>query len=418
MNPLPCLVFADDGDWIVFAPLSRLVLRTNRSGAERFHEFLDHGPEGDEAAVEDTSFAPTRLSIALSNLCEQRCVYCYGMPTHSNTSRLDPRACYKGLQLVANNAAAAGVTMDVHFHGVGEPTAVWPLFADAVNMVDEVADHFGVQARTNLCTGGQLEPDQASWIADRLNGIQISVDGPPDIHNEQRPRRDGQDSLARPLALARDVVERRKRLTIKATVTDKSVGRMVEIVDFVAREVGPVQLDLGMMFAPPWVNGSRCRPPQWQDFVSGFAKAVDRGKELGVVVAHPSISLEMLAGPSPSASDMHFCLTPPGVVTAFYDVPRERGNDPRLGVYGHFDELKGNLIIDHQRRRKLAHTAVDKRCEPCPCRVACYGPGGVKGRMPEDDAVLDQVCRARVGVLKELLRRRVPKPAITQEKNA
>ena len=195
----------------------------------------------------------------------------------------------------------------------------------------------GVTAHLDLCTGGQVTAKRAEWIAAHFDSVQVSIDGPADVHNRQRPRADGRDSLAGPLRLARAVKAAGKRLCVKAIVTAATVGRMAEIVDFVAREIGRARLDLGMMFAPPWVRPDAAAPPEWREFVAGFGKALDRGAELGVRVQHPSISWETLAAVQGPRAARHFCLAPPNVVTSFFDVPEEGSAAPQLGAYGWYD---------------------------------------------------------------------------------
>lgn len=405
MRAPECLVFPDGAEWIVFAPASRLVLRTDARAAARFRNLPDGSPP---AELPERTFAPTQISITVTNACAQCCVYCYGSPAHHNHAVLDLDFCRCGADLVAGHAAAADRPLSAVFHGVGEPTFDWPCFSGCVAAVEAAAARAGVPAHLDLCTGGQVEPWQAAHIASHFSRVQVSIDGPADIQNRQRPRRDGRDALVRPLALARTVRAAGKRVAVKATVTSASVERLDELVELVASELGPVRLDLGMMFAPPWVHAAEAAAPEWTDFVAGFGRALDRGAALGVEVGHPTISWQTLAAPPELPVATHFCLAPPDIVTAFFDIPREGAAPPRLGAYGRFDRARGEIVLDDARRRELERSQALPECMACGCRAACLGQGGVKGRMPSDVRPLGPVCQARLGVLKELLRRAVP----------
>jgi sulfatase maturation enzyme AslB (radical SAM superfamily) len=413
-----CLVFPDEQDWIVFAPLSRLLMRTNATVAERFQTFVDEGefpgePSSPVIPPEDETFAPTHVTIACTNQCAQKCVYCYGTPAHRNQSRLDPDFCRAAMRFVGKRAAGHQQTTHVIFHGVGEPTLVWPLFSECVGIVRQVEREFGLRFRLSLCTGGQVSEAKAQWIAREFDEVQVSLDGPSEIQNLQRPRRDGRDALAEPLALCQTVLGLGKRLRIRTTVTSLSVNRLVEIVEFVAREVGPARLDFGYMFTLPWINGCGVQSPPWENFVTQFGRALDRGIELGVRVRHPDVSLQTFGHQRPNLVAGHFCLAPPSIVTAFYDVPVEGDANPRLGAYGWYDPDSRSIHLDHEKRKQLEGRELFAKCFDCPCSVSCLGPGGVKGRMSGPMEGDQPACQTRIGVLKEILRRAVPRPKTT-----
>ena len=412
-GPAPrCLVFADGDDWIVFGPRSLLALRVNAAAAQRFRDLPDPGPPRPAPRPEpgDGWLPPSCVTIACGNRCAQRCVYCYGAPVHDSRAVIEPQFVAAALALAARAAAVRAEPLRVIFHGVGEPTQAWRRFAECVELAHAVPRRHGVAARLDLCTGGQLSPARAAWVAERFDGVQVSIDGPADVQNRQRPRRDGRDALSAPLRLARAASAAGRRVCVKATVTAATVERMVEIVELVAREVGPVRLDLGMAFTPRWVRPEEAASPPWPAFVAGFAAALDRGAALGVRVAHPSVSWDTLAGEHGGAAAPHFCLAPPDIVTAFFDVPREGAAPPGLGAYGRWDRARGTIVFDHEKRRRLEAEQAPAVCLECACAAACLGPGGVKGRMPDESAPLGAVCQARLGVLRELLRRAVPRP--------
>ncbi|HUJ10664.1 MAG TPA: radical SAM protein [Verrucomicrobiae bacterium] len=410
-----CLVFPDGDDWIVYAPVSHLVLRSNEAGAQRFRGFVDVGSNlGEPSAPPEPSrdelgFPPTNVTIMTSNMCGQRCVYCYGTPAHANRSVLNQEFCRVALELMATRAREARQPVRAFFHGVGEPTFAWTCFQECVGIVRETGDRSGVPTFLRLCSGGQISDQQAEWIAEHFDEVNVSLDGPRDIQNRQRPRQDGRDSFDGPLRLARAVVKRGKKLCMKTTVTELTVHRTGEIVEFVAREIGRVRLDLCMMFQTPWVDTDAAQPPLWQQYVAEFGKALDLGARLGVKVRHPTISFESLCSGYSFNVATHFCLAPPNIVTSFFDVPEEGAGTPSAGAYGWYDAATRTLHFDHDKRRRLEEQQALSECRCCACGPACLGAAGVKGRVPREVTVLGPVCQARIGVLKELLRRVVPK---------
>ena len=97
-------------------------------------------------------FAPTSVTVSPSEGCTQACIYCYGTPVHRSSRRIDPSFCQAGLEWAASNATEQARSLSVFFHGAGEPTFVWELFARCANLVREVAREHGIAARAALCT--------------------------------------------------------------------------------------------------------------------------------------------------------------------------------------------------------------------------------------------------------------------------
>jgi len=410
-----CHVFRDGGEWLVFLADQGLLFRTNGPAARMFRSNKYRTPAPD-AASEPDAWAPTVATVSPTNLCGQACIYCYGTPAHQATEVIDLGFCERGLELIAANAARRRAPMRVFFHGVGEPTARWSRFTQCVSVTEQSAARHHVGLRMTLCTGGQLSESQAAYVADHFAVVEVSMDGPSDVQNAQRPRRDGKDSFVPAMRTAAKAAAAYKEVSVRVTVTDRTVARMPEFVEFVAEELGPVGVKFGQMFPLPWVDAGVCAPPDAKRFIRYFALALDAGLRHGVNVGHPDVSIEWLAAEHQD-SDVHYCLTATNRLAAFYDVPQEGSAPPKLGTYGWHDPTSQTLVIDQERRREIAAAPLDQACVTCVCRPACMGPGGVKGRMPRSVSPGGNDCRGRIGALQELLRRKCPaRPVVVQAK--
>jgi len=412
-------VFQDRDDWIVFAPVSGYIFRTDQTTAERFGHFIDEGrPEHarqEQPEPEDSRFAPTDVTAYISNGCPQACHYCYGKPLHSNAARIDEGFFKAGVDLAAANAAEKSSILHVTFHGAGEPTLHWQLFQDCVTAARATAERHGVPSTLSLSTGGQLSPDQVAWTARNLDEISISLDGPRAIQNRQRPRKDGKNSLEQPLALARAVLADGKTPFVKVTVTNKSVDEMATMIKFFAQELGRVCVVFDMMFDVPWRSSDEFSPPHWAQFVDEFGRALDCGEKLGVEVQHAQVSVSAACAAEDSGPRQHFALVAPDVVAAFHDVFAELGETPVLGTYGGYCRETGSIWFDHQKRVSMESTPLEFACQACPCVHACHGTGAAKARIDITEPGKDDTCRMKVGVLKELLRRAVPRRTTLKE---
>lgn len=420
MDSPNCLVFPDRDDWIVFAPVSQLAMRANARVAEQFRTFVDRGRPGDckvggNGSGQTGEFRPTCVAIYANNQCLQKCIYCYGFPSRRSRSQLDLQFCRAAMDLVAQNVSELNSVLDVYFTGTGEPTFNWPLFTNCMQIILEVKRLRSIPTHLTLCTGGQVDTAKADWIAEHFDEVNISLDGPSDIQNRQRPRTDGHDSLPGPVQLARTVLRHGRKLQLKCTVTRSSVKRMPEIVEFVAREIGPVQLEFEMMFALPWNSSSGAESPYVREFVEEFGRALETGSRLNVGVLHQAVNLGKLGRDPCEASWDYLCLAAPNIITAFHDLPQELDFDPGLGAYGWYDRATDRIQFDHEKRRRLHQNQDMTGCRACPCYVMCSGQGAVKSRLMGNTAALEPICEVRIGILQQLLRRAVPRQTKTEE---
>ncbi len=399
-----CFAVPDGGTYLVFAPEEGLLFRTNAAAARRMAAlppveqsmWVDGGDDG---------FAPRNMTLSVSSICAQRCVYCYGAPAHHCPETISEDFCRAGCEFVARCSAARGKLMMVNFHGMGEPTIPWPRFAACVGIADAAAADSGAAIQKSIFTGGQLSADQAAFLGEHFELIHVSLDGPADIQRRQRPRADGADSFAPAVRTARIAREAGRDVTINVTVTDATVPRMPEITRFVADEIGGgVTVEFQDVLSVPWIGDAARVPSSAEAFVAGFAESVDAGAALGVRVLHADISVASLMLPG-LAEGSHMCLTPYDNVVAFYDLPNEGAARPTAGEYGTFDRRSGELRLDHARRRALDNQLRDTPCRQCICGRACGGRAWVKGRLGPDEPSRETSCRIRRAVAEEFLRR-------------
>ena len=118
------------------------------------------------------SFAPRQVSIAITNLCDLHCVYCYA-PKHR--AMLSARSVATWLQEL-DQAGCMGVGL-----GGGEPT-LHPQFADICRHAAEETQ----LAVTFTTHGHRLASPLLERIAGKVHFIRVSVDGVEETYEAQR----------------------------------------------------------------------------------------------------------------------------------------------------------------------------------------------------------------------------------------
>lgn len=208
-------------------PSSDLVFKMVQRGFGRIHKSRPV-PNGEEPP------RPSFFMIDLTQACVLRCRYCF---RHLNDrGGVIPETVLDDIcRYILDYCRKHEVSrVDIQAWG-GEPTLAWP----RILQIHRFFEGTGVSA--TLCVetcGAVLTPKMASEARALGMRMGISIDGPPDLHDAQRPFAAGGGSsvaMLRGLRLLRDAgVEHLTSITV---VTRKSAPRIAEIVRYFSREL-------------------------------------------------------------------------------------------------------------------------------------------------------------------------------------
>lgn len=241
---------------------------TIRNVLEAFPE-----PDGARAPGERPGIAVSDLTLNLTSNCNLACVYCWNDRGHYSSHtflRTDarqgcaaregcaasapPREAETTVEEMSVETARKAVDelikhrghedqLVVDFYG-GEPLLNLPVMEETIRYCRERERDAPVQFRFLIATNGTLlTPELAERLLDAGVEIAISVDGPADIQNHNRPLPDGGESfplVQKNLAGMKDPI--RNRLVGRATVTPR-FSDMVSIYHAL-RELGFDRIEL------------------------------------------------------------------------------------------------------------------------------------------------------------------------------
>jgi uncharacterized protein len=152
---------------------------------------------GEEAPAAPPARPVSSLYLFLTQTCNLRCVYCYGEGGEYGE---------RGVMSAATALAAVDwllassleeKTVRVSFFG-GEPLLNFPVLQRVVAYAKEEAAARGKEVRFALITNASLLTDEiVAYIAEERIGPQVSFDGPPEVHDRQRPFKNGRGSYRR-----------------------------------------------------------------------------------------------------------------------------------------------------------------------------------------------------------------------------
>ena len=432
MNPstggdVYCLPHAHGG-YLIYAPLAGRVAHVNAACAIQIRRFLISGDPREvpsEVAGRlgglawlktaqvprplpaDRHFHPCEVTLFLTNRCNLRCRYCYAAAGDKRPLDMPLDTMRAAINLVARNARLAGRAMHVGFHGGGEPTQNGAALEAAVAYARETAAAEGTgPVQFYIATNGVMTAPQREFVASECAAINLSLDGPPDIHDAARPTTAGGGSFDAVMAFV-EVLRRHKRaFSIRSTITAANVARMTEMVAYFHQST-----ECRLLHFEPAFAGGRCRNdgtavPGWAEFASEFIKAHDEARRRGIELRFSASRLEQPSFCFCGCANDPFTVTPEGFVTACYEVCD--GLNPRAEQYIFGRHHPDGFHFDYPKLARLRKLTVDNKpfCRFCFAKWVCAGDCPIKAHHPYAEAAsASPRCKATQRILRSLLER-------------
>jgi len=401
---------------LLYAPLQGIVLEVNDAYVDRFSAALQGDGEAaaalgiDMTTVEKlvstpedvqrrlhphwpSSFEPASTTLFLTHGCTLRCTFCY---CHGGLgSEMPWPVLERAVRFAADNARRQERDFHLSFHG-GDVGACWPLFQDCVGFVEHLCADLGIRPVLALGTNGFYTRDQAEYISEHVASATVSLDGTPDLHDSFRATASGRPSSARVLDCIRVFEKTGLDYSIRMTVTQDSLPRFSECVEFICRNTRA-----GMIRAEPLYRRGRAAdeglmPPDVDDFVEGFRAASVVAGSMGRALTYSGVRFSGVFGSFCSYPSPTFGVTPEGNLTSCYEVLHP--DDPLCEhfFYGHIPADGSDVIVDDERVAAIRARAEERResCAHCFCVFACAGDCAAKvADAPLSEAGSSSRCR-------------------------
>lgn len=352
----------------------------SESDATILADLRAQGVLGDPAPMpptfpENYEFCPHDVTLFLTSRCNLRCRYCYA-DAGKKAIDMPWEVARAAIDFVATNAGVLGSRkFAIGFHGGGEPTVAWDLLVRCVEHARQKGEQLGLDAEIYAATNGLLSPEQRHFVASNFKSLTVSLDGPEDIQDHNRPKVNGQGSYKEVRETLRYFNEVGFFYSIRSTVTASTVHQMADTVSRLHEEFQINDLHM----EPAWCCG-RClttdeAPPSDAEFIARFSEAVDVGRRLGVHVHYSGARLDMLTSKFCAAPGDGFSVLPEGVATSCYEITELA--DPRAEIfhYGRYDAENQTFVFDRGRIAALRRLSVENLpfCRDCFCRWHCAG---------------------------------------------
>lgn len=202
-----------------------------------------------------SSFPVRALSLAVSQKCNLGCTYCYA---DGGSFGETPRNMPLDVALQAIDAllgeASEGEHYTLAFLG-GEPLANRAVMRAAVDRACQWSAVNGSIVRFSITTNGTLvTADDAAFFDAHRFAVTVSLDGFGELHDRQRPFKNGRGSFAHIVRrLAPLLVARHAQVTARVTVTPQNLGLQTTLDDLL--DLGFTGVGFSPMLASPRGTG-------------------------------------------------------------------------------------------------------------------------------------------------------------------
>lgn len=312
------------------------------------------------------------LALGLTKDCTLGCLYC-----HANAGKreeMPPALLNKSIHYAFETAQKNSLKgINISFAVGGEPTTNWNLFTSCIRKIKETETQYGIPVSLSMTTNGYYGSNKRQFIADHLHSVLLSLDGTPEIQNLHRPSIQGKESYSVVSDTARFFIENVRSFAIRATISNHSVKKMPEIVEFFSQEFGN---QYHLVFEPlvplgrATVNMSQLSEPRQDEFVDYYIQAKERGTRLGIEVRTSAANHRRLVTSFCGAMSIpSFTVTTKGIVTTC-----ERDSEGTGYGYGKFLPESKDFIFDAQKiENNKTHLEMPYKCRDCFCKWHCAG---------------------------------------------
>lgn len=177
------------------------------------------------------------ISLAIAQKCNLGCSYCYAQQGEfgGRARNMTREAAERAVDLLVNGAQP-GARVNLAFLG-GEPLANRALLRDTTRRAAALAAARDVTLGFSITTNGTLlTPADADFFEEFGFAVTVSLDGPRETHDAQRPFKSGKGSFDRIMRNVAPLLEtqRRMQVTARVTVTPRNLMLRDTLDEFVA----------------------------------------------------------------------------------------------------------------------------------------------------------------------------------------
>lgn len=417
---------ADNDFYILYAPLSQDICFIEARDAEALRAALEQGTAiADDglkeladslAAAGAVPAAPLphprqteRMSLMPNYTCNFSCSYCYSAKGRSAKQIEWAKAKAALDYFIDTDRIAVSQPLSLFISGGGEPLLSWDVVSRAIDYARERAGQQGFTLRISLITNGSLMTvEKAEWLKKRHCDVCVSFEVLEDLQNGQR-------SHYGKVCQALHLLDKAEVSTmINATITQVSVGRMVEMTAEVIKSYPFVrQFTMEPVTSVSLFPSADSLRQFYDTFIAQYieAKRLARRHGLRLRFAMDEALEDTVVRHCPGK----FCLTAEGTFTACHLATSPKEERYAKCVYGKVTD-EGCVEIDDDKFQQIFNDNMlaRHRCDDCFARWNCGGECMARNdTYPRE--YMEEVCHFNRQWLTYLLKEQLDEETMTMQ---
>jgi uncharacterized protein len=333
------------------------------------------------------TYEPINLTLSLTSNCNLRCKYCYARAgdTHEDLS-------WEKIETAIRLSVEASKKIDresfkLVFHGGGEPLVKWDNLKKATELVKRLwpgKENFSVVTNATL-----LNDERAKWLKDNNFRVSVSLDGPKDVHDEQRIKSNGEGSFDECIMGMSHLYRHNVRFGIRATITTHNIKRLKELI-LIAKA-----FECGLKAEPLTITGRATEEMpgiSYDEYYDYFNEAKDFADKIGVTFKSifsykMSTRINFCSG-----NGNIFCLLPGGHISTCTRTTRIQDELAETFIIGSIDD-NNEFLYDKEKIDSLRARTPSSftQCQNCFARWYCAG-GCLHQRISNNDRMPAEHC--------------------------
>lgn len=171
--------------------------------------------------------------FVLTSACNLQCSYCFE-GIHDKTSVLEASRVEKSIERMFEEAIKADKKLISFSLFGGEPTMNWKSVERAIVTAQKLEKETGIRCYKAIVTNGVMNIEYARYLAQNMDFVYFSFDGPKSLFLLQRKPKGGEELYDVIFKNAQEVYKSGTYLSFKVTVTKLTINHLKEIDDFFA----------------------------------------------------------------------------------------------------------------------------------------------------------------------------------------
>lgn len=318
------------------------------------------------------------LTFFPSSWCNLGCPYCYSGRKEKINLNFD--AARIAIDYLSKRGEA-GCTINVVFHGGGEPTQNFDLVKAVVTYLTEQR----IPHTRAIVTNGTASHEQYKWLLDHEFTIGVSIDGPPTIQDKQRPSRDGTPSSHRIETALRRQRDHKNfgNINVRVTLTTESVVQIRRILHYL-HSLGITNVFLETMEDNEYTKATefRFKKPTTSQMIWATRRAHRFAGRHNMRIGRGRF---MASSPRNTGcvavTGRSFVITPKNTISACYECTSDTGTLGDIFNIGYVDTRQGTLVLYEDKIDRLRQRNVHNlpSCTECFAKFICAGGCAVRG---------------------------------------